>query len=392
MTPEPPAGRGMSAAGCVLRILFAGAVLAALGAAGLLLYRGWLAGADPNVNANLDPVRRAYLQVYLSQREADLAGPAGTAAGPVEFIIAPGEGAAAITANLVTAGLLKDPELFLNYLTYYGLDGGLVSGTYLLDPLATIPELADSLGTGRSQRLELSFLPGWRSEEMAHYLRVVAPAQIDADAFLDVVASRRGLSGSYSFLGALPEGASLEGYLFPGAYPIGRDTTAPVLVDLMLTRFDEQVTPATRQAYGALGLSLRDAVILASIIQREAALDEEKPLMAAVFLNRLRAGMPLQADPTVQYALGYDEASATWWKVPLSAGDLLVRSPYNTYLFGGLPPGPISNPGRAALEAVANPAAVDYLFFVLDCAAATPGAHAFSTTYDEHVANVERCR
>jgi len=392
MPVESPPERGVSAAGCVLRILIVVAVLAALGAAALLLYRGWLAGADPAVNANLDPVRRAYLQLYLAQHQTELVAPAGTASGPVEFTIAPGEGAAAITANLVTAGLLENPELFLNYLAYYGLDGGLVAGTYRLDPMATIPELATSIGTGRSQLLELNFLPGWRSEEMAHYLRVVAPAQIDADDFLDVVASRRGLSGTHSFLGGLPEGASLEGYLFPAAYPISRDTTAPALVDLMLARFDEQVTPAMRQAYGALGLSLRDAVILASIIQREAALDEEKPLMAAVFLNRLRAGMPLQADPTVQYALGYQEAAQTWWKVPLSAADLLVRHPYNTYLFGGLPPGPISNPGQAALEAVARPASVGYLFFVLDCTAPTPGAHAFSTTYEEHVANVERCR
>ena len=112
--------------------------------------------------------------------------------------------------------------------------------------------------------------------------------------------------------------------------------------------------------------------------------------MAAVFLNRLAAGMPLQADPTVQYALGFVEG--TWWKSPLSAADLQVNSPYNTYLVPALPPGPISNPGLASLLAVANPADVDYLFFVLDCAAATPGAHAFSVTYDEHLANVGRCQ
>ena len=117
---------------------------------------------------------------------------------------------------------------------------------------------------------------------------------------------------------------------------------------------------------------------------------EEKPLMAAVFLNRLAAGMPLQADPTVQYALGF--VDGTWWKAPLSAADLQVNSPYNTYLVPTLPPGPISNPSLASLLAVANPADVDYLFFVLDCAAATPGAHAFSVTYEEHLANVTRCQ
>jgi UPF0755 protein len=379
-----------SAGGCVLWLVVGLVVAAALVAAGLVLWRGLARSADPDVNPALSPVRRAYLELYLSQHADALAGPAGSGAEPVIFTIAPGQGAAAIAENLRAAGLLNDAELFLNYLSYYGLDGGLVAGEYQLDPQATIPELAEALGSGRSRTLELSFLPGWRSEEMANYLSVVGAAQIDAAAFSDIVQSRRGLSGRHGFLASLPDGASLEGYLFPDRYTIASDTTATALVDQLLARFDEQVTPAMRQAYGTLGLSLRDAVILASIIEREAALAEEKPLMAAVFLNRLAAGMPLQADPTVQYALGF--VDGTWWKSPLSAADLQVNSPYNTYLIPGLPPGPISNPGLASLLAVANPADVDYLFFVLDCAAATPGAHAFSVTYDEHLANVGRCQ
>jgi len=390
MTSETRGERRRSAGGCVLWLVVALVVAAALLAAGLVLWRGLSRSAGADVNPALNPVRRAYLELYLSQHADELAGPAGRGASPVAFTIAPGQGAAAIADNLRAAGLLNNSELFLNYLSYYGLDGGLVAGEYRLDPQATIPELAEALGSGRSRTLELSFLPGWRSEEMANYLSVVGAAQIDAEAFQQVVSARRGLSGTYGFLSSLPDGASLEGYLFPDRYTIAGDTTAAALVDLMLARFDQQVTPAMRQAYGTLGLSLRDAVILASIIEREAALAEEKPLMAAVFLNRLAAGMPLQADPTVQYALGFVEG--TWWKSPLSAEDLQVNSPYNTYLAPALPPGPISNPGLASLLAVANPANVDYLFFVLDCAAATPGAHAFSVTYDEHLANIERCR
>lgn len=389
MTSEPRGRRRRSSAGCLLGLLVALVVLAALLAAGLVLWRGLSRSADAGVNPALSPVRRAYLELYLSQRAAELDGPAGSGVGLVAFTIAPGQGAATIADNLRAAGLLNDTELFLNYLSYYGLDGGLVAGEYRLDPQATIPELAEALGSGRSRTLELSFLPGWRSEEMANYLGVVGAAQIDAEAFRQIVASRDGL-GNYSFLSSLPDGASLEGYLFPDRYTIAADTTAAALIDLMLARFDAQVTPAMRQAYGTLGLSLRDAVILASIIEREAVLAEEKPLMAAVFLNRLAAGMPLQADPTVQYALGF--VNGTWWKSPLSAEDLQVNSPYNTYLIPGLPPGPISNPSLVSLQAVANPADVGYLFFVVDCAAATPGAHAFSVTYDEHLANVNRCR
>ncbi len=328
MTSEARA-EGRSAGGCVLRLLVAVVALAALGAAAAVLL-GVLPGDDPAANPALSPVRRAYLEYYLSQHEADLAAPAGSGAEPVAFTISPGQGAATIADNLRAAGLLNDPELFLNYLSYYGLDGGLVAGEYRLDPRATVPELAEALGSGRSQTLELRFLPGWRSEEMANYLSVVAPAQIDAADFQQVVSSRRGLSGSYRFLAGLPDGASLEGYLFPDAYTVGPETTAADLVALMLARFDAAVTPAMRQAYGTLGLSLRDAVTVAAIIEKEAVLDEEKPLMAAVFLNRLAAGMPLQADPTVQYALGYQADTGSWWKSPLAAEDLAVASPYNT--------------------------------------------------------------
>ena len=390
MTSETRTGQRRSVGGCFLWLIVALVIVAALAAAGLVLWRGLSRSADPDVNPALSPVRRAYLELYLSQHAAELAGPAGGGASPVAFTIAPGEGATAIAENLRAAGLLNDTELFLNYLSYYGLDSGLVAGSYQLDPQATIPELAEALGSGRSRTLELSFLPGWRSEEMANYLSVVGAAQIDGEAFSDIVRSRSGVTRGDGFLASLPDGASLEGYLFPDRYAITAETTAAALVDLMLARFDTQVTPAMRQAYGTLGLSLRDAVILASIIEREAVLVEEKPLMAAVFLNRLAAGMPLQADPTVQYALGF--VDGTWWKAPLSAADLQVNSPYNTYLVPTLPPGPISNPSLASLLAVANPADVDYLFFVLDCAAATPGAHAFSVTYEEHLANVTRCQ
>ncbi len=393
MRSEAPE-RGMGFGGFLLRLLVVGFVLGAAGLSGWMFYRVWLGeGLDRTaVNRNLSAPQRLYLEYYLTQHAAELEQPAGTAAGPQSFTVAPGEGAAVIAENLRAAGLLTNTELFLNYLSYYGLDGGLVTGQYTLDPQQTIPQLAAALGAGGSRALELNFLPGWRSEEMANYLRVVSPARIDADEFLSIVQTRRGIGGDFTFLSNLPDGSTLEGYLFPGSYTIDADTDSAALVRMMLANFDRQVTPAMRQAYGGLGLSLREAVILASIVEKEAMLAEEKPLMAAVFLNRLRDGMPLQADPTVQYAVGYDAAGDTWWKSALTVADLAVASPYNTYQINGLPPGPIANPGLASLEAVANPVAADYLFFVLDCAASTPGQHAFSVTYDEHLAHVERCR
>jgi len=156
----------------------------------------------------------------------------------------------------------------------------------------------------------------------------------------------------------------------------------------MLAAFDTQVTPELRQAMQASDLTLHEAVTLASIVEREAVRPEERPLIAGVFLNRLRLGMSLGADPTVQYALASDPASVErfgFWKQGLTTEDLQVDSAYNTYVNGGLPPGPIANPGLASLEAVAHPAQTSYLYFV----ARQDGSHVFAETLEEHLRNVE---
>jgi UPF0755 protein len=219
------------------------------------------------------------------------------------------------------------------------------------------------------------------------------PAEIDADEFLRII-KKQDLTdlSSYEFLSSLPESATLEGFLFPDTYRVSVEASAEELVHIMMDNFDEKLSPATRQAIGAQGLSIFEAVTLASIIQRESVVVSESPAIASVFLNRLRDGTKLQADPTVQYALGYQQATDNWWKSPLSFEDLEINSPYNTYMVHGLPPGPISNPGLSYLEAVAAPLISEYYFFVADCEAEVPGSHIFSKTYDEHLFYVERCR
>jgi UPF0755 protein len=218
------------------------------------------------------------------------------------------------------------------------------------------------------------------------------PAKIDPEEFQDLALRKRRIDlRDYRFLNSLPSDASLEGFLYPDAYIVPPDANALYLVDQMLQAFDRQVTPNMRQSYGAQGLSLFEAVTLASIVQRETLTDEEQPLIASVFLNRLQSNMPLQADPTVQYALGYQQDSNNWWKVPLNIADLEFDHPYNTYVIPALPPGPIANPGLSSLEAVAQPADTDYLFFVLDCFADPAGRHVFSRTYEEHVGHVQKC-
>ena len=131
---------------------------------------------------------------------------------------------------------------------------------------------------------------------------------------------------------------------------------------------------------------------LGAIVEREAVVEDEMAMIASVYFNRLRAGMKLDADPTVQYAVGYQAENDSWWKVPLSMADLQINSPYNTYQNVGLPPAPIANPGIKALQAVADPAQTDYIFFVAGCNPQNPSTHLFSITYEEHLTNVENCR
>jgi UPF0755 protein len=177
----------------------------------------------------------------------------------------------------------------------------------------------------------------------------------------------------------------MEGFLFPGTYEFKRTTSARDVLITLVSRFDSQVSGEIRMAYQKQGLDLVQAVTLASFVQREAILAEEQPMIASVFLNRFRKGIKFDSDPTVQYAVGYNAVQKTWWTNPLSAKDLKIDSPYNTYIRTGFPPGPIASPSLNALRAVAYPAQTPYFYFRAKCDGS--GAHAFSVTYDEHLKN-----
>jgi hypothetical protein len=179
-----------------------------------------------------------------------------------------------------------------------------------------------------------------------------------------------------------PAAPDLEGYLFPKSYLLPRRTDASRLVRTMTARFEQVFTPAVRQAAEGRGLTVRQVVTLASIVEKEAARPEERPIVAAVYENRLRIGMPLQCDPTVIYAL---ERSGKYTG-NLRREDLAFDSPYNTYRYPGLPPGPIASPGRASLEAAVHPAQVDFLYFV----SRNDGSHEFARTLEEHNRNVQK--
>ncbi|MGB7872793.1 MAG: endolytic transglycosylase MltG, partial [Anaerolineales bacterium] len=228
------------------------------------------------------------------------------------------------------------------------------------------------------KQVSFVILPGWRIEEIADSL-ATSGLSITSDEFL--AAARSAPPG----LDYLPASASTEGFLYPDIYILPRTITAEELVDEFLRNFSLHLTLDLREGFTRQGLEVYQAVTLASIVQREAIVADERAQIASVFLNRLKADMKLDTDPTVQYALGYDASKGTWWTNPLSAVDLQIDSPYNTYLYTGLPPGPIANPSLSALRAVAFPAETPYYFFRARCDGS--GLHVFSVTFEEHLQN-----
>lgn len=332
-----------------------------------------------------------YLAWYLDSHAQALDTPAGTDATPIEFTVAPGMGVSDIATALYARGLISDAELFRRYVQSRGWDTSLQAGTYTLQATMTIPEIARILAEGKVAETNVTVPEGKRLEEVAAL--VETQAGIPAAEFLAFVRAgwrSSDLPARYEFLAALPQEASLEGYLFPETYRLPQQATPYDLVSRMLELFDARVTPELRADFTAQGLSLHEAVTLASIVEREAVLDAERPLIASVYYNRLRAGWTLSACPTVQYALGYRADEGTWWKRVLYYSDLEIDSPYNTYRHVGLPPGPIASPGLASLRAVARPATTEYFFFMVECEK-SDGSHVFARTEEEHMANFARC-
>jgi UPF0755 protein len=195
----------------------------------------------------------------------------------------------------------------------------------------------------------------------------------------------------FGFLNDKPPGASVEGFLFPDTYKIPASFDEKQIVEMMLSRFGDQYNATLRQK-ARDGPGIYKVVTVASLVEREAAKDDERPVIASVFYNRLVKNMPLQTDPTAQWARDTRDAQkdpnfSKWWQVP-SKEDLLIDSPYNTYKVNGLPPGPICNPGLAALQAATEPFNTDYLYFV--ATGDRDRTHAFAKTFEEHQANIKK--
>ncbi len=328
---------------------------------------------------NLGAGQRYNYSIKLLLESEALTQPCNPGAPEQIFVVQEGETVNSIASRLEGAGIVCDAQVFRDYLVWSGLDRTIQAGTYRLSPGLTGLQVARALQDATPTEVTFLVYAGWRMEEIAEALPA-SGLQITPEAFL-VEAYLPANPPSF-----LPAGASAEGFLAPGEYTLPRTTTAEQLVSVLIQNFVFELTPELQDGLAAHGLSVYQAVILASIVEREAIFDEEMPVIASVFYNRLRIGMNLQSDPTVQYAIGF--TGETWWKNPLSLADLEIDSPFNTYLYPGLPPAPISNPSRAALEAVAFPAQTNYYYFSAMCDGS--GYHNFAETFEEQLANL--CR
>ena len=354
---------------------------AALAVYGFINLPEWAAGQFGAPASGLSRIQKTYLSAQLLRQAKVLSKPADPQGNDQAFQIELGENPGSITRRLEEAGLISSAGAIQNYLVYSGLDKTIQAGEYRLSPRMTPLEIAHVLQDATPEEVTFNVLPGWRVEEIAATLPTSGMTFTPEELLVAVSKPK----ADNPLRSELPEGASLEGFLYPGSYQVKRNISSQAFVDLMVDQFRAHLSDELRMGFERQNLSLYQAVTLASIVQREAVIADEMPTIASVFINRMQAGMKLDSDPTVQYAIGFNPEQNTWWTNPLSTNDLQFNSPYNTYLNWGLPPGPIANPSLEALQAVANPAQTPYYFFRAACDGS--GKHAFAETLEEQVRN-----
>jgi UPF0755 protein len=327
---------------------------------------------------------------YYTDREAD-----PRLGQPYNLQVAEDDDADSLAAELSAAGLIRSALVFKTEMRL--TSGVLQPGFYTLRYGMSVRDIVDVItvnieegddekGDQAEARLvEVTYPEGWRIEQIAE---AYGDAGLEGgyEGFLEAtgnISTRR-----YEFLKDRPKGASLEGYLFPDTYKVGSNSAPEDMIYYMLDNFDAQFTPAMRRRAEEMDLTIHQVLTLASLVEREAAVDEERPIIAAVYLNRLEVPMQLQADPTVVYVIGTEDE---WWpqlEPNQQYAEGIEDNPYNTYTHDGLPPGPICNPGIASIKAVLYPEDVDYLYFVAKND--DSGTHAFATTLEEHEANLDK--
>lgn len=385
----------------ILRTIFRLTVfIVAIGAIVVILGAGYWAFASQNeatiasISVGDESITQAkspqnleefFLSLYLQSQAEVINTPIANDPSPVPFTIDVGENARMVAERLAAQGFITDADIFRLFLRYNGLDASLEAGDYQLRRNMDMRQIALALQKANFEEVVVTIPEGWRAEQVAELL---TQAEImDGGLFLGVV--RQGSAIDHPLLADRPPGASYEGYLFPDTYRLPLDGTPEDLIRRMLDNMATKLPSNVIQLARDQGRSFHNVLIIASIVEREAVVAEERTTIASVYWNRIDQGMRLQADPTVQYAMGYQPASGQWWKTPVTLEEYqAVDSPYNTYMYDGLPPGPIANPGADSIMAALQPADTNYLFF-MGCG--DEGEHLFAIDFATHEINVANC-
>ncbi len=354
----------------------------ATGFLGLLIVKEEVETAFGKPHHSLSYTQSLYFQIVLYAQKEALSTPVNPAAQAQPFLISSNEPTHLIFERLVQQGLIVDTSSMQILMQYLGYDTQILAGEHLLSAAMSPYQIAKALTDPTNLLIQFNLLAGWRNEEVAAAL---AASGLDFTAQEFFTAANQPLHSYLPHRSYSDKINSLQGFLMPGSYRIQKTASPTDLLHLFTQNFDSRFTPELEQKIEDKGLTSYEGIILASIVQREGVLEEEMPLIASVFINRLRNQMKLDSDPTVQFALGYNDTQKTWWTNPLNTADFAIDSPYNTYLYSGLPPTPICNPSLAAIMAVAEAPQSDYFYFRAACDGS--GRHIFSKTYAEHLDN-----
>jgi len=362
------------------------AVCLVLGGAGIYLWSSSAKETAPvTISLTADKLEKVFWDIYLLPKRDLVTTPAAPHDDTsTTFVIEQGETLWSVSLRLESGGLISDSTVFRRVVQAEGLDRQIEAGAYTLRPSMTMHEIMQELQVGRVPDVLITFPEGWRIEQVARKLYQEGVIRSE-QAFLD---EARRLRSGYTALHGLPASPAggMEGYLYPETYRFDTGSLPADIVDRMVAVLASEITAAMVDLALRQGLSMYEVMTLASIVEREAIVESERELIAGVYLNRLKQGMPLQADPTVQYGKGCEEGAdgeLICWEPLIQEEYNSVISDYNTYLHGGLPPGPICSPRIASIWAVLEPAHTDYLFFRSKNDGS--GEHVFARTYEEHL-------
>jgi len=277
------------------------------------------------------------------------------------FLINKGEPIRTVATNLKKEGLIRDPLAFFIMVKRQNVEKYIQAGDFRLSTAMSASAILTELQHGTID-VWITIPEGWRKEEIA--LELAKELAIPENEFIE---------------------HAQEGYMFPDTYLFPREASGSAVAEKMLSTFDQKVTEPLSNQISSSGFTLNEIITLASIVEREALYDEERPMIASVLINRLNAGQALEVDATIQYIVGYQADEKDWWKASITVEDKELDSLYNTYKYPGIPPDPIANPGLSSINAVLNPAESDYLYYLHD----GDGVVHFATTFQEHQRNIE---